>query len=272
MQQKFILQSKTYYYWVTGDKSHPPILVIPGYTGTHNDLITITSSLRKHYYIIIPDMPGWGKSPRLETDATIQNYALFLKKLLEFLSLQSTIIIGHCMGTAIAIEFALLYQNSVEKLILLSPPYDYGTITRKCMVFLTDMAKRSPKPMRYIFFLWRARIVTSVAAIFILKVRSYRIKLRLIRHIWEVQPNQDEEVVQTNWYSLMHYPFNKVKYITKPIHIIHGEKDVLVSLKNARKFSSLISHSTFEVLKGGGHNLQIEQPTQLEKLIARYLQ
>lgn len=271
IKRPLFLEGQEYYYWVSGKKKSPAILVIPGFTGIHNDLLDMTRLLRKKYFVIIPDLPGWGASPKLKTTATIQNYAKYLEKLIDHVDISSVILIGHCLGTAVAIEYATQHLNKVEKLLLLNIPYNDGALARKCMAGLAKMAAMSPEKIRPVFYFWRARVLSMILIMFILQVKSWRKRLRAGLHTWKVQPQQDEEVVEANWFSLMYFDFKKAKRIKKPIHIIHGERDYIVGADVVKKFHEFLPQSTFDIIQGGGHNLQFEKPELVERTILRYL-
>src|ERR1035437_746347 len=116
------------YAWTTGDKSNPSLLVVPGFTGTHTDLMHIAESLAQKYFVIVVDMPGWGESPRLPDELSVENYAAYIKSLIDQLKISKITYFGHCMGATLGIEFANKFPASLKELFLLSAPYLGGTL------------------------------------------------------------------------------------------------------------------------------------------------
>lgn len=270
-QFTFSMDGKTNdYYWVLGNKNNPPLLLIHGYTGTHNDLLEFADHLREKYFVIVPDLPGWGKSPRFPDTLSIENYAVYLKSLLDSLKIHKTTIVGHCMGTAISIELAYRYPTIAEKIILISTPYITGTMNEKVFLHLANVTQHSPKRIRRIFFIWRSRLIVIPLGFYFIKVRGFKKKLRLMKHYIKIQPFQKEDTVEENFESGIHYKYEKVKLIKSPIHLIHGYDDVIINRDDAIKFHQLIPSSTIEFIPHAGHVPPMETPQSLATLILRY--
>src|ERR1035437_4160954 len=156
------------YCWTAGDKKNPPLLLVPGFTGTHTDLMAIAKDLTKKYFVIVPDMPGWGESPRFAQGLTIENYAVYVKSLAEQLRIEKITYAGHCMGATIGIEFASQFPEKLKDLFLLSAPNLGGTLSDKLMIFMADSALHFPKKIRPLFYLWRNRYTCALANIFVI--------------------------------------------------------------------------------------------------------
>ena len=75
----------------------------------------------KGYRVIVPDQIGWGKSDRPNIHYSFHLLAENNKKLLESLNVKKVFVIGHSMGGMLATRFALMYPETVEKLILENP-------------------------------------------------------------------------------------------------------------------------------------------------------
>ncbi len=257
-------------YWVLGNREKPPLLFIPGFTGTHSDLLEVTEFLEKDFRIYIAELPGWGESPRITKRLTIHNYALYLKALVDFIKIKDITLVGHCMGATVAIELAYLYPDVVKKVILISTPYRKGLLSQKLFVHLADLSEHAPKRFKPLFFLWRSRIVAIPTGVITLKFRSYKKKFRSLRHLFTYQPTEPEDSVEENWTSLMHYHYSKIKHIHAPIHFIHGEKDMLVSVNQAVKLYDMVKGATIDFIPDAGHIPPSETPESLATLILKY--
>ena len=73
------------------------------------------------YRVIVPDQIGWGKSDRPNIHYSFHQLAENNKKLLDNLNVQKVIVLGHSMGGMLATRFALMFPETVEKLILENP-------------------------------------------------------------------------------------------------------------------------------------------------------
>ena len=75
----------------------------------------------KGYRVIIPDQIGFGKSSKLEIAYTLQILAKNTHQLLESLGVHQIILVGHSLGGMLAARYALMYPDSVSKLVLEDP-------------------------------------------------------------------------------------------------------------------------------------------------------
>jgi pimeloyl-ACP methyl ester carboxylesterase len=75
----------------------------------------------KGYRVIVPDQIGFGKSSKPFIHYSFHQLAQFNKKLLDTLGIQKTYILGHSMGGMLAVRFALMYPQHIEKLLLENP-------------------------------------------------------------------------------------------------------------------------------------------------------
>lgn len=257
-------------YWILGNTEKPPLLFIPGFTGTHSDLLEVAEFLENDYHIIIPELPGWGESQRYSKRLTIHNYALYLKALLDAIKIKNITLVGHCMGATLAIELAHLYPDLAKDVILVSTPFREGLLSQKLFLHLADLSEHSPRRLRPLFFLWRSRMFSVPVSLIVLRYKSYRKKLRAIHSLFINQPLEDEEVVEENWISLMHYHYSKIKQIKVPIHFIHGEKDMLVGKNQAIKLFSMVPGATIDFIPDAGHIPPSETPQSLATLILKY--
>jgi 4,5:9,10-diseco-3-hydroxy-5,9,17-trioxoandrosta-1(10),2-diene-4-oate hydrolase len=105
-------------YWDVG--SGIPILLIHGLGVTLETWAYNISALAESSRVVAVDLPGCGRSSRaLEPDQYSAEYAArLLKRLAEMLGIDCLSICGNSMGGLIAIEFALLFHQAVDKLIL----------------------------------------------------------------------------------------------------------------------------------------------------------
>ncbi|GAC1450195.1 MAG: alpha/beta hydrolase [Chitinophagaceae bacterium] len=76
---------------------------------------------QKGYRVIVPDLPGWGRSGKPDLHYSFHMLAAVNKSLLESLLVNKVTIIGHSMGGMLAVRFVLMYPSITEKLVLENP-------------------------------------------------------------------------------------------------------------------------------------------------------
>jgi pimeloyl-ACP methyl ester carboxylesterase len=76
---------------------------------------------KRGFRVIVPDQIGWGKSDRPNLHYSFHQLAENNKKLLDSLNVKKVNVIGHSMGGMLATRFALMFPETVAKLILENP-------------------------------------------------------------------------------------------------------------------------------------------------------
>jgi pimeloyl-ACP methyl ester carboxylesterase len=268
----YIENNKTYYYWTIGNKKNKPLLIIPGYTGTHSDFLHMGKRLSDTYYVIIPDLPGWGHSDLLQEELTITNYALFLKRLLNSLQVGTFSVLAHCMGAVIAMEYAYHYPQDIEKLVLISVPYEDGKLSTLFFRELIDISLKLPVFMRPLMFFWRNRLLAGFAGFFVLKFKNINKTISFIKKSIKNQPLQIERAVEENWASCLTYDFSRVAIIQNTIYLLHGAQDIIVPPKQVEKLKiNFLPRAEVFYIKEAGHIPPVETPEIVISKTREYL-
>lgn len=258
-------------FWSYGNEKRIPIVLLPGFTGTHKDVSDIANILKEKYWIVIPEFPGWENANHENSSYTIASYADIVWRLIRELFDKKVTLVAHCMGATVALETAYAHKDLVKELILISTPYQEGTVGNIFFRLLTKWSQKVPKNIRPVFFFWRSRAITVPISFFILQTRTIRKKLGIIKKTLSDQPHQNEHVIETNWNSLIEYNYEKLREITIPVHLLHGEKDMLVLPTQAVKLSHIIPHATLELIPRAGHLPPVETPETVARMIEKYI-
>jgi pimeloyl-ACP methyl ester carboxylesterase len=83
------------------------------------DTIHLLSS--KGYRVVVPDQIGFGKSSKPDSAHSLHRHAQNTKMLLDLLGIKKATVVGHSLGGMMAIRFALMYPDLVERLVLEAP-------------------------------------------------------------------------------------------------------------------------------------------------------
>lgn len=81
----------------------PPLVLVHGFTGSKENWLPMVAELSRRHRVIVPDLPGWGESTRLdEADYGIASQSARLGAFLAALDLRGVDLVGHSMGGAIS--------------------------------------------------------------------------------------------------------------------------------------------------------------------------
>ena len=96
-----------------------PVLFLPGggFTGSQGQLFA--EALHNDFEVHLLDLPGFGESEGLHTYATSKVLADWVEAYRISRQIESVRLIGHSMGGAIALAYAVHYPDQVSRLVLL---------------------------------------------------------------------------------------------------------------------------------------------------------
>ena len=104
------------HYWQTGQG--PDIIMLHGLTGNlavwH---FTLLPSFRQKYRVTTYDLRGHGRSDMPATGYTTRHMAMDLLGLMDGLGIEKAHLIGHSLGADVALHFALLHPERVDRII-----------------------------------------------------------------------------------------------------------------------------------------------------------
>jgi len=105
-----------------------PILLLHGFDSSFLEFRRIYESLKRNFQVIIPDLLGFGFSPRCATNEYSPSKIIScLIDILDTLNISNNLkIIGASMGGSTALKLAFEIPDSIEKIILLSPAGLFG--------------------------------------------------------------------------------------------------------------------------------------------------
>jgi pimeloyl-ACP methyl ester carboxylesterase len=98
----------------------PPLIFLHGVLGSHRIWTDLSLDLAHDHLMIAPDLFGHGASDKRTGDYSLGAHAATVRDLLDHLGLSKATIIGHSLGGGIAMQFAYLFPERVEALVLVA--------------------------------------------------------------------------------------------------------------------------------------------------------
>jgi len=99
--------------------SGPAIILLHGFLGSASQWDKIATVLAQQYHVIIPELPGHGKSS-FDTEYQIVDVAKAVHRIADDLAIQKLHFIGHSMGGYVGGAFAKAYPQKLHSLTLLN--------------------------------------------------------------------------------------------------------------------------------------------------------
>ena len=87
--------------------------------------------------VLVPDLLGFGDAPKPDVDYTPRDHAEVVLATLDAHGIYSATLVGHSMGSLVALAIAHRYPGRVTSLVLLGAPL-YKTAAARWLVATTD--------------------------------------------------------------------------------------------------------------------------------------
>jgi pimeloyl-ACP methyl ester carboxylesterase len=271
MNREILTGGRKIFYRVIGNGK--PVVFIHGFGEDGEIWKNQVEFLKDKFQLIIPDLPGSGRSSPDNKQFLIEDYAEIVKQMLnaEFSSSSSAsaepggkvVIIGHSMGGYIALAFAEKYPDSLTGFGLFhSTAYP-------------DSEEKKQARQKGIGF------IREHGAFEFLKSASYNLFSQLSRDkmpelidefIGSLRNFQDEALVYY-YQAMMKRPDRTalLKNLKVPVLFIAGKYDDAIPLDDSLQLCHLPEISYFHILAESGHNGMLEEAEKSNAILNDYL-
>jgi pimeloyl-ACP methyl ester carboxylesterase len=105
-----------------GDPASPPVVLVHGFLVSHDEFDDIHDELAERFYVLAPDLPGFGDSEKPSPSRYpygIEAFAESIADLIAAFQVGRAHVIGHSMGGAVALTLAAHHAELVNRLVLI---------------------------------------------------------------------------------------------------------------------------------------------------------
>ena len=238
-----------------------PVLFLHGFDSSFLEFRRIYPSLKNKFQLIIPDLLGFGFTPRIASNEyNPQKIISYLIDILDSLKIKKNklMIVGASMGGSIAMNLANEIIDSIDKIILLSPAGLFGEL------------KTIPFPFNQIgaAFLGlpqvRKNLCRQAFAYPDISVGSMEEQIASIHLGCPGWRNSLASFAKSGGFA------GTYKYLPNiPIKTLCGENDRILGKKEINNIKK-IDHLNFISLKNCGHLPHVDLPSLTSKIITDY--
>lgn len=225
------------------DPSSPLIVHVHGFAISGRYMVPTAELLADEFRTCVPDLPGFGRSPRPDGPITIPGLADTLAGLLDAMGVESATVVGNSLGCAVLSAFAERHPTRLERAVLVSPAGGiHSQPLLRALAQLTVDATREPPSM--------ARVAVPDYMSFGL-IGSAKLFLAMTRF-----PALE---------ALLH--------MTVPILAVLGARDPLLPpARRVRQVQGQLGpHMTVAVLRDAAHAINFSHPRELAGLIRDFV-
>jgi pimeloyl-ACP methyl ester carboxylesterase len=234
-----------------------PVLIIHGWGGKSDSWIRVGELLAEEgFKVIVPDLPGFGKSGEPKNPWKIEDYLRFVENFADGLKINQFYLIGHSMGGGLAAMYAAECPRKIQSLILC----DSAVIRKERLDWRQSCAKRMALAKKLLIRLPFAGGIVPLAQ-------------KLVYRLAGVQDyHQASPIMKETFASIIKEDLQKYAAAVKiPTLIVWGERDKSTPIEDAYTLQHLINGSRLSVVEGSGHNPHRQFPEQLAEIILNFI-
>ncbi len=239
----------------------PPLLCLHGFDSSFLEFRRIYPLLKNKFKLIIPDLLGFGFSPRISSiNYNSENIIINLIDIIHKLKISQKInILGASMGGSVAFSLTKKIQEDVDKIILLSPA---GLFTKQ---------KKIPRPFNQMgasflsLPLVRKNLCRQAFAFPNQSVGEAEEQIASLHLACKGWRNSLACFAKSGGFGNSYINFKNIE-----IKTICGENDRILGIDELNKFQK-INNLNFVKLKNCGHLPHLDLPELTEKMILDFL-
>lgn len=220
--------------------------------------------LSYNYWLILPDLTGFGKSPKPQRQYTAEILASDVDRLLEKLGVKKAVVYGCTFGGMVALQFTLDYPERVEALILVNT----ASISSGLRQFFDDFISllSAPNAVETLIEMMSSTLsgfdeafAKSPAGLMFIEAWLERLE--------HIEPKGLIELAE----GMKRFDATeKLSEIEVPTLIIAGEKDPFFPPSNSEEMHGRIAGSEY-VNIDAGHGTPFLRPDELNKVVRNFL-
>lgn len=238
--------------------SGPPIVLIHGNATMIQDWIVsgLLDALAQSHRVIAFDRPGFGHSDRPRRIWTPELQADILAQALDSLDIKAPVVVGHSLGTQVAIALAINHPEAAGRLVLLGGYY-FATARADVLLAAPPAVPVIGDVLRYtISPLWGAAILpVANAKLFgpapVPAIWKDEFPFALMLRPSQIHAEAADGAMMIPAAAHLSKRYNE---LTLPVTIIAGAGDRIVDpVKQSQRLHDALPQSTLSIVEGVGH-------------------
>lgn len=246
-------------YVEAGDPRGAPLLLLHGYTDTSRSWSLMAPYLAK-YRLLMPDQRGHGASDAPECCYSLSQFAFDAKLFLDALGIKDAAVVGHSLGSMVAITMAAEYPDRVRSITLIGSTA-LAPVERGDWLYDNALALKAPLDSESRFGKeWdAANQPTAVDPAFAEAVNQEVVRIPL--HVWHAVMRE-----------LASTPAGRhAADVRAPVLILSGGKDPIFDAEHHRSLLAAFPNGEAHVFQELGHNPNWEKPGEIAGRIDAFL-
>jgi pimeloyl-ACP methyl ester carboxylesterase len=260
VEKTILYQNKKIFYRSIG--SGEPVMLVHGFGEDGNVWDKQIEHLKSKYHLIVPDLPGSGKSEMIN-EMSMEGMAEVLHTIIHEVNIDKCTVIGHSMGGYITLALVESYWNHVNA---------FGLFHSSAFADTEEKKETRKKGIEFIKQNGAFEFLkTSTPNLF-----SANSKLQIpdsIDSFIHGLKNFTPEALIAYYEVMINRPERTsiLKNTKNPVLFVAGEHDIAIPLNDVLKQCHLPEKSYFYVLKNSGHMGMMEETQNANRILEEFL-
>jgi pimeloyl-ACP methyl ester carboxylesterase len=253
----------------------PPIVFVHGLSGSWPNWLEQLPVFAEDHRVLALDLPGFGHSPMPAERITMAGYARLLDGLFAQREIDAAAVVGNSMGGFISAELAISFPQRVERLVLVSAAglstYNEPRTARAMpalrrlerivggtaawLASRSDAVTRRPRLRDATFKMVAAHPDRLPAALVAEQLRGAG------------KPGFMQALQAVTEYDVR----ERLPQIACPTLVVWGDRDIIISVRDADVFVELIPNARKVIYTDTGHVSMLERPQAFNELLKDFL-
>jgi pimeloyl-ACP methyl ester carboxylesterase len=267
MNKTFLYKNKELHYRVEGNGM--PVVLLHGFGEDSKVWDTVMPALKDQFMLLVPDLPGSGRSPMLEGEVSMESLAESVYHLvLEEIPAAKTekkqiVMVGHSMGGYITLAFAEKYGSMLRA---------FGLFHSSAFADPEEKKEARKKSIRFVEQHGAAKFIEQATP----NLFSDAFKEKhpeIVEDITARYTNFSEKSIVSYYEAMIRRPDRTaiLKQFSGPILFIMGQHDNAIPLKDILLQCHMPGLSYLQLLSESGHMGMIEEPERSNSFLRKFL-
>lgn len=261
MEEKFVsIDGNKIRYLDSGGSDKENLVLIHGLGASAERWEFVIPEFKNHFRVLVPDLIGFGLSDKPLVDYTTDFFSTFLDNFFKGINLSKTHLIGSSLGGQISAEYTAANQDTIKKLVLVSPSGIMKQSTPALDAYVMAALYPDEEGAKNAFQMMAGptkEINPRIPQQFVKRMKMPNAKMAFMSTLLGLKNAEDIE--------------NKLKEITIPTLIIWGEADPVIPIKHAEGFVSNLKDCRFFKMEGCGHTPYVDNPSKFVNIVFDFL-
>lgn len=269
MQKTIHINGRDVFVWEFGKASAQPLVFLHGYAGDHQGLVDIAKQFPQ-FHVIVPDLPGFGRSQPLRGKHDIKNYVAFVHALCQEFHVQNGLLFGHSLGGSIGLSFLETHPQVFEKASLACPVLTSEHWMATAAKWYYQIAEFLPRDWKK--FMVDNKFLVYLTDSIVMTVQDKQKRKEILEQNYINYKQADADALSQAFFTFFEDDIlSDPKNICAKTQIVGAENDIISPVGPLKKLHETIEGSDFVVVPEAGHLLPREYPEKVWPILQDFL-